>query len=287
MYERLSQRLVQYWRLMRFDKPIGIYLLLWPTLWALWLAARGWPETKVLVIFMLGVVCMRAAGCIINDVADRDIDPHVARTAKRPLAARTVSLNEACVLLLVVLALAFALVCQLNRLTLELSLVGMGLTLLYPFTKRFTYWPQVVLGLTFGWGVPMAFAAQTGTLPPLAWGLYAIVALWIITYDTMYAMADRVEDMRIGVKSTAILFAKRDRLLLAAMQACILLALLVLGIGIHLHRVYYVALVVALLLASYQQFLLKDRIPAKCLQAFLNNNWFGLVIFLGLFFSVR
>ena len=280
-------RVILYLRLMRFDRPIGIYLLLWPTLWALWIAAGGWPEPKILCIFVLGVITMRASGCVINDITDRDIDIYVARTANRPLASKQVSLRGAWCLFFALLLFAFVLVCQLNHLTIMLSLLGAGLTIIYPWCKRFTHLPQVVLGLTFAWSVPMAFAAQTGSIPMLAWFLYFTVVLWIVAYDTMYAMADREEDLHIGVKSTAILFANYDRALLAGMQICILLALLGLGLALHLHYLYYATWLVASTLAGYQQYLLKDRTPAKCFQAFLNNHWLGLVIFIGLFLSLR
>jgi 4-hydroxybenzoate polyprenyltransferase len=280
-----QHKLLAYLRLMRFDKPIGIYLLLWPTLWALWLAAKGKPALPILLIFMAGVVLMRACGCVINDIADRKFDGHVQRTANRPLVLQEVSVRQAWGLVFILLVLACVLLLQLNRLTWPVAWLAVGLTLIYPFCKRVTFFPQVVLGASFACTVPMAFFAQAQQFPLAARFLFILVLLWVVAYDTMYAMADREEDKRIGLKSTAILLANYDRLLLAVVQACIVLGLLGLGCYLAMPLSYYVAWVVAVGLVCYQQYLLRDRVPAACFQAFLNNHWFGLVIFLGIFFS--
>lgn len=278
----LPQRLADYAQLMRLDKPIGSLLLLWPTLWALWLAGAGQPDREVVVIFVLGVFVMRSAGCVINDIADRDFDPHVERTRNRPLAAGRVSLNEALVLFMGLSLLAFGLVLFLNRLTIGLAVLGIVLTASYPFMKRFHSLPQVHLGAAFGWGIPMAYAALTNSLPLAAWWLFLTNVVWSVIYDTEYAMVDREDDLRIGVKSSAILFGQRDRLIIARLQALMMLMLLVLGILVGLGWPYYVALVVGAWVFVYQQFLIRERNRAGCFRAFLNNNWFGLTIFLGM-----
>jgi len=279
---RWRERLHQYVLLTRLNRPIGILLLLWPTLWALWIAAQGLPAIPVLVIFVAGVVLMRSAGCVINDFADRDLDPHVARTRDRPLAAGRVSVREALVLFGVLCLLAFLLVLQLNRLTILLSFCAVALAMLYPFTKRVTQLPQVILGAAFGWAIPMAFAAQTGTVPLLAWILFAATLLWAVAYDTMYAMVDREDDLRVGVKSTAILFGRYDRLIIGIVQLSVLGLLYLAGFRAGLGLFFYAGLAVALGLAIYQQLLIRDRDPARCFRAFLNNHWFGLAIFLGI-----
>jgi len=271
-----------YVRLMRLDRPIGTLLLLWPTLWALWLAAEGVPDGLVLTVFVLGVFLMRSAGCVINDYADRDIDPHVARTRDRPIATGQVSPREALVLFVVLCAMAFGLVLLMNTLTVLLSLAGVALAGLYPFMKRYTYLPQVVLGAAFGWGIPMAFAAQTGTVPQLAWLVFVANVLWSTAYDTMYAMADRDDDLRVGVKSTAILFGDLDRAIIAGIQAVVLFALVLLGERAELHLPYYLGLAAAAALVGHQQHLIRGRERLRCLQAFLNNNWFGAAVFAGL-----
>ncbi len=271
-----------YWRLMRFDKPIGIFLLLWPALWALWIAGQGRPDTRVTFVIVAGVVLMRAAGCVINDYADRRFDSHVRRTRQRPIASGAVSPNAALVLFLVLCLLAFSLVLLLNRLTILLSLVGAFLAASYPFMKRYTYLPQAYLGLAFGWAVPMAFAAQTGSVPAVAWLLYGAAILWALAYDTMYAMVDRDDDIKIGIKSTAILFGTMDRLLIGLIQASLLLLLFALGEQLGFGAYYGCGLACAAGLAVYQQRLIRQRAPDACFKAFLNNHWFGAVIFAGI-----
>ncbi len=271
-----------YWRLMRFDRPIGILLLLWPTLWALWIAAKGVPNAVILTVFVLGVILMRATGCIINDFADRKIDTYVKRTQKRPLATGQVSEKEAIFLFTILCLIAFALVLLLNKLTILLASIGVVLAIIYPFMKRYTHFPQFVLGVAFSWGVPMAFAAQTGHVPLIAWLLFLAAALWTVAYDTQYAMVDREDDLKIGVKSTAILFGRFDRLIVGALQTTVLVFLVGLGIGLKLTMWYYLALIGVTCLMLYQQYLTRSREPASCFRAFLNNNWVGLLVFIGI-----
>lgn len=279
----VGERLADYGRLMRLHRPIGIFLLLWPTLWGLWIAARGRPDPLVLGVLVSGVVLMRSAGCVINDFADRGFDPHVARTRDRPLAAARISPAEALALFAVLCLAAFGLVLLLNRLTVLLSLVAVPLAATYPFMKRYTHLPQVHLGVAFGWSVPMAFTAQTGGWPPPeAWLLLLAVVLWAVAYDTLYAMVDREDDLRVGVKSTAILLGRADRLAVAALHAGLLAILAVVGQRVGLGLPYYVALAVAAGLAAYQQYLARDRDPAACFKAFLNNNWLGAAVFAGI-----
>lgn len=274
-----------YARLMRLHKPIGILLLLWPTLWALWLAAHGLPDIKVLIIFILGVVIMRSAGCVINDIADRNFDGHVARTQQRPLVTGAVTLKEALVLFSLLCCGALILFFFLNRFTQYLAIVALLLAIIYPFSKRYTHWPQLVLGVAFGWAVPMAFVAQTNQLTSTAWLLFLVAILWPLAYDTIYGMVDREDDRKIGIKSTALLFEKWDRLFVGVIQITVLLLLIRVGMLEKLAAWYYLSLVIAALLMGYQQYLIKGRNPAKCFKAFLNNNWVGLVIFLGLAFN--
>lgn len=278
----MLENLRQYLLLMRFHKPIGIFLLLWPTLWALWIASEGKPDWVILTVFALGTVIMRAAGCVINDYADRNIDPYVERTYDRPIAAGRVSPNEALVLFVVLALMAFALVLLLNRMTIWLSFGGAGLAATYPFLKRYTHLPQVMLGAAFGWAVPMAFAAVTQSLPQVAWMLFITTVLWTTAYDTMYAMVDRDDDIRIGVKSTAILFGELDRAIIAIIQVMVMFALLMIGDQLQMSWYYYLGISVAFVLALYQQYLIKDRERAACFRAFLNNNWFGAAIFVGI-----
>ncbi len=280
--EFLKERVRQYGLLMRVDRPIGTLLLLWPTLWALWIAGEGRPDSFVTLVFVLGVFVMRSAGCVINDYADRELDPHVARTRTRPIAAGHVSPREALLLFAVLLLVALALVLTLNRLTLLLSLAAVPLAAIYPFMKRFTYLPQVHLGVAFGWAVPMAFAAETNSIPPVAWLILIGVVLWAVAYDTMYAMVDREDDIYVGVKSTAILFGELDRLMIGIMQLCFFVVMLLLGHQLELGRYYYLSLAIAAGLALYQQYLIRGREPDGCFKAFLNNNWLGAVIFVGL-----
>lgn len=278
----IRERMTQYTRLMRLDKPIGIYLLLWPTLWALWIAGRGKPDLPVVGVFVLGVILMRSAGCVINDYADRHIDPHVARTCKRPIACGKVTPREALVLFGVLCALAFGLVLLMNTLTICLSFVAVALAALYPFMKRYTHLPQVVLGAAFGWAVPMAFAAQTGEVPRVAWLLFVATVLWTTAYDTMYGMVDREDDLKIGVKSTAILFGESDRLVIGILQILTLAALSFAGQAASLDGYYYFGLALAAGLALYQQYLIRERDPEACFRAFLNNHWFGAAVFSGI-----
>jgi 4-hydroxybenzoate polyprenyltransferase len=282
LYHRLGRRLQEYGRLARFDRPIGTWLLLWPALWALWIAGAGRPDQEVLIVFALGVVVMRAAGCVINDFADRNIDPHVKRTRERPLAARRVSPWEALVLFAVLGVVALLLVTRLNVFTIKLALVGAALTVSYPFVKRFFPLPQLYLGISFGgWSVLMAFAAQRDVLPRAAWVLYIAAVIWAAVYDTIYAMVDREDDLAIGVKSSAILFADMDRLLIGALQAMMLLALALAGRDMTFGRWYYAGVAAAGVLFLYQQWLIRAREPAACLRAFLNNNYVGMAIFIG------
>ncbi len=278
----MKDRLIQYVQLTRLDRPIGIFLLMWPMLWALWIASEGGPDLLVLLVFASGVVLMRSAGCVINDYADRKFDPYVERTRDRPIAAGRVRPKEALALFAVLCLTAFGLVLLMNRLTILLSFVGVILAALYPFVKRFTHLPQVFLGAAFGWAVPMAFAAQTGGVPKVAWLLFVATVLWATAYDTMYGMVDREDDLKIGVKSTAILFGEADRAIIAMIQILLLAALLMVGQTAGLGGYYYFGLLLAAGLALYQQYLIRERKPKACFQAFLNNNWFGAAVFTGI-----
>ncbi|MGZ5049699.1 MAG: 4-hydroxybenzoate octaprenyltransferase [Methylobacter sp.] len=280
--DKVWDRARQYWLLARFDKPIGILILLWPALWALWVAGDGKPDALVLTVICLGVVLMRAAGCVINDYADRDFDPHVERTKQRPIAAGKVSPKEALVVFVVLCLCSFGLVLLLNAYTIMLSFGGAFLAASYPFMKRYTHLPQAYLGIAFGWAVPMSFAAQMNSIPPVAWVMYLAVALWALVYDTMYAMVDKDDDLKIGVKSTAILFGAYDRHIMAALQLVILGLLFMIGQMAQTGWFYYTGLAVAAGLSVYQQVLIFDREKALCFKAFLNSNWFGLAIFAGL-----
>ena len=281
--ERLARRATEYARLMRLDRPIGTWLLLWPALWALWIAGAGRPTPRVLIVFVLGAFVMRAAGCVINDFADRDIDPHIRRTRDRPLAARRVSPREALVLFLGLLLIALFLVTRLDPYTIRLAVIGALLTVSYPFFKRFFPLPQLYLGLSFGgWSVLMAFAAQGGALPRVAWVLYFAAVMWAAVYDTIYAMVDREDDLRIGVKSSAILFADMDKLLIGVMQLIMLFALVLAGRDMQFGNWYYAGVAGAALLFLWQQWLIRRREPAGCLRAFLNNQYVGVVLFAGI-----
>ena len=282
MVRGLGSQLREYALLMRLDRPIGTLLLLWPTLWALWIAGAGRPDPHVLLVFVAGVVLMRSAGCVMNDFADRRIDPHVARTRERPLARGAVTPLEALLLAAALGAVAFGLVLTLNRLTILLALAGAVLTVAYPFLKRFTHLPQIWLGASFGWSVPMAFAAQTGTVPQLAWLMFIAVILWAVVYDTMYAMVDRADDLKLGVRSTAILFGDADRVLIGVLQALLLVALWLVGRQAGLGGWYHAALAVAAALSLWQQYLIRDRYPPDCFRAFLNNNFYGMAVFVGI-----
>jgi len=282
----MSGKLLDYALLMRLHKPVGIWLLLWPTLWGLWFAAGGVPPVKVLAIFVLGTVLMRSAGCVINDFADRAFDPHVERTKGRPIAAGRVAPDEALRLFVVLCLIAFALVTQLNMATVLLSLPAAALAMSYPYAKRFHSMPQAHLGLAFSWGIPMAFTAL-GKPVPWALCLELILAnvLWAIAYDTFYAMVEREDDLRVGVKSSAILFGRHDRLVTAMLQLAVLALLAHAGRG--LGAPYFAGLVVAGALAAWQQWLIRDRGRERCFRAFLNNSWFGAAVFAGLAFALR
>lgn len=283
----MMDKLKQYWLLARFDRPIGTLILLWPTLWALWVAGDGKPDGLVLTVFVLGVVLMRAAGCVINDYADRDFDPHVERTKQRPIAAGKVKPKEALILFAVLCLIAFGLVLLMNIYTILLSFIGAFLAASYPFMKRYTHLPQAYLGIAFGWAVPMAFAAQRGEIPLVAWLMYLAVMLWALVYDTMYAMVDKDDDLKIGVKSTAILFGDYDRHIMAVLQTIIIGLLIAVGVLAQLQWPYYLGVAVATCLCGYQQKLIFHRQKAACFKAFLNSNWFGLAVFLGLLLSYQ
>ena len=281
----LRERARAYAELMRLHRPIGVLLLLWPALWALWIAAHGMPDPYVLAVFLLGTVLMRSAGCVINDFADREFDSRVARTAKRPLATGVVSEREAARLFTALIAASGLLVLTLNRATLYLSFAAVALAVIYPFMKRYTYLPQVYLGAAFGWAVPMAFTAVTGGVPPLAWLLLTAVILWVLVYDTEYAMVDRADDLKIGIKSTAILFDDADRVIIGALQGLFILDLILIGRQSEMASPFYLSLAVASALFGYQQMLIYRREPARCFAAFMNNNWVGLAIFVGIVIS--
>ncbi len=275
-----------YFRLMRLDKPIGIYLLLWPTLWALFLAADGIPDMKTLFIFVLGTILIRSAGCVINDYADRKIDKLVERTQHRPIVSGEVSPKLALILFVVIMILALALVLLTNKLTIQLSFVAGALAMLYPFTKRWTYLPQLVLGLAFAMSVPMAFAATKGIVPNDSWWIFLATVIWTVIYDTIYAMADREEDLKIGVKSTAILFARYDKLIIGVLQVCLLLVLIKVSKIFNLGIFYDISIILSVFLIIFHQKLIKNREKTACFQAFLHNNFFGMVIFIGIALSV-
>lgn len=272
----------QYARLMRLDRPIGIWLLLWPTLWALWIAGQGRPDPAIFLIIVSGVVVMRSAGCVINDYADRHLDPHVARTRDRPLAARRVTSRQALALFLALSLVAVALVLLLNPLARTLAVVGAVLTIAYPFMKRFIAAPQLVLGAAFGWGIPMTFAAQTGSVPRLAWLMWLAVVVWAVVYDTMYAMADRADDLRIGVKSTAILFGSADVFIVSLLMIVLVLALALVGSLAEMGPWYFAGLTAAGALLVYERRLIGDREPANCFRAFLHSHLVGGAVFVGI-----
>ena len=280
--ERVTDRIRQYWLLARFDRPIGILILLWPALWALWVAGDGKPDLRVLIVICLGVVLMRAAGCVINDYADRDFDPHVERTRQRPIAAGKVKPKEALMVFVVLCLCAFGLVLLLNVYTIMLSFIAAFLAASYPFMKRYTQLPQAYLGIAFGWAVPMSFSAQLNNIPAVAWVMYVAVVLWALVYDTMYAMVDKDDDLKIGVKSTAILFGAYDRQIMAILQLIILALLIAVGRMQQLSWPYYGGLLVAAGLFVYQQKLIFHRDKTLCFKAFLHNNWFGMAVFAGL-----
>lgn len=279
---RLHPRAIDFIQLMRLDRPIGIYLLLWPTLCALWLAAEGFPDPVLLAVFVAGVILMRSAGCAINDFADRRVDGHVTRTRNRPLATGRLSAREALLAFALLVALSASLLLWTNLLTFKLALVAVALATVYPFCKRFTFYPQVVLGAAYSMAIPMAFAAQTGELPVALWLLYIANLIWTVAYDTEYAMCDRPDDLVIGVKSTAILFGEADRLIIGLLQGLVVLCLVLVGNRFALGGYYYLGLAAMLLSFAWQQWLIRDRDPDACLTAFLSNHWSGLLLFAGL-----
>ena len=280
--DALVKKLDAYERLMRLDKPIGILLLLWPTLWALWIAGQGRPDWRLLIVFVAGTVLMRSAGCVMNDVADSQYDGLVERTQNRPLAKQEVSKKEAMLLAAALSIVAFALVCALNRYTIALSLVALFLAISYPLTKRFFAIPQAYLGIAFAWGIPMAFAATSNSIPDVAWVLLLANVCWAIAYDTEYAMVDRDDDLKIGLRSSAITFGRFDVLAVMICYALSLLLLASAGLMADLGYLYYLGLLVASGVALRHYFLIRQRDKARCFQAFLHNNWFGLAVFIGL-----
>jgi 4-hydroxybenzoate polyprenyltransferase len=288
MFEVVRDRYPAVWpwiQLTRLDRPIGTMLLMWPTLWAVWMAGEGTPSLKTIVVFVLGVIVMRAAGCVINDYADRNLDGHVSRTKARPLATGALRGRDALMLFAGLAAVAFVLVLFLNRFTIYLSFVGLFLATLYPFTKRFTYMPQLFLGAAFSWAIPMAFAAETGELPNHLWLIYIANLLWTVAYDTEYALCDREDDLKVGIKSTAILFGDADRLMIGLLQAMALFALILLGHRLDFGPAWHLGLVAAVGCFVWQHYLIRERDPAQCFRAFLNNQWAGGCIFAGLWFE--
>ncbi|VAW77993.1 4-hydroxybenzoate polyprenyltransferase [hydrothermal vent metagenome] len=279
------KRYENFFLLTRLDKPIGILLLLWPTLWGIWVASEGHPDPVYTLVFIAGVILTRSAGCAINDYADRKYDGRVNRTKTRVLASGKMKPATAVLIFVVLSLIAFALVVLfLPRLCWYLAIAGAALIFVYPFMKRFTHLPQIVLGMAFAMSVPMAYAAHTGGIPQIAWIMYTGVVLWTTAYDTMYALVDKKDDVTIGIKSTAILFGKHYLLILAVIQVLVLLSLLFVGSNAKLNWPFHAGLAVASVLAAYQLFLVYDRVPERCFRAFLNNNWFGLVIFLGILY---
>ncbi|MBV1789264.1 4-hydroxybenzoate octaprenyltransferase [Marinobacterium sp. D7] len=277
-----SDKLTAYIQLMRADRPIGTYLLLWPTLWALWIAAEGVPPLHLLLIFTLGVFLTRSAGCVINDYADRHLDGHVKRTRERPLPTGRVTEREALLLFAGLMLLAFVLVLFTNGMTILMSFGGLALAFTYPFMKRHTHLPQVVLGAAFGWAIPMAFTAVQEQLPVLAWLIFMAKMFWTVAYDSMYAMVDRDDDLKIGIKSTAVLFGHHDRLIIALLQICALLLLIAVGLLANLGLYFHLGLAGAAVLFVYQQWLIRERERMPCLKAFLNNHWAELLVLLGI-----
>ena len=282
MKSSISSRLALYAQLTRLNRPIGWLLVLWPTLWGLWLAADGFPPLDLLFIYTLGAIVMRSAGCVINDFADRKIDSHVKRTQDRPLTTGKISVREAWGVFAALVALALILVLFTNTLTLWLAFGGLALACCYPFMKRYTHLPQVVLGAAFAWGIPMAFASVRNTVPAEVWLVYFTVLIWTVVYDTFYAMVDRDDDLRIGVKSTAVLFGDQDRVITATLQALVILGLLMIKSRFELHSVYYLGVAAAAGLFVYQQKLIRYRQRGPCFQAFLNNHWVGVVVLVGI-----
>jgi len=286
-HTRGYKKAVLYFQLIRLDKPIGILLLLWPTLIALWIAAEGWPDPLVLFVFVMGVILMRSAGCAINDYADRHIDKKVERTKQRPLTSGKITEKEALAVFITLSLTAFALVLLMNELTIWMSIGGIILAVSYPFMKRYHYLPQVHLGAAFGWSAPMAYTAQANEITTIAWLIFLATILWATVYDTMYAMVDYDDDIKIGVKSTAILFGNQDKLILGIIQLLLIFNLLLIGHRADLSGFYYLGVTAASVFAAYQQYLIRDRRRELCFQAFINNNWFGLVLFAGVYLDYQ
>ena len=280
--KNIVAQLRNYGKLMRIDKPIGLWLLLWPTLWALWLAGEGHPDQGLFVVFVVGVFIMRSAGCVLNDYVDRKIDPYVERTRTRPIASGAVAPMEALVLFVALSLIAIGLATMLNRPARLLAIIAAGLTVAYPFIKRWVSIPQFVLGAAFGWAVPMAFAAQTGGTPQLAWLVFGVAVIWAVIYDTFYAMVDREDDRKLGVKSTALLFGEVDLFVIAGLQILMLAALILIGLLAELGLWYFLSVAGAAGLMAYHQWLARDRQPAGCFAAFLHNHHIGFVIFIGI-----
>ena len=278
----IVSQLRNYAKLMRIDKPIGIWLLLWPTLWALWLAGEGAPDQGLFVVFMFGVFVMRSAGCVLNDFVDRKIDPYVERTRTRPLATGAVAPFEALTLFVALGLIAIGLATMLNRPTQILAVVAAGLTIVYPFIKRYVSIPQFVLGAAFGWAAPMAFAAQTGETPELAWLVFGTTLIWAVIYDTFYAMVDREDDKKLGVKSTAVLFGDVDLFVIAGLQALLVLALALIGYRAELGFWYYLSVFIAACMMGWHLWLARDRKPEGCFEAFLKNHYIGMIVFIGI-----
>ncbi len=283
MSETIQSRLSLYSELIRLNRPIGILLLLWPGLWALWIAGEGEPRWWIVLVFIAGTTLMRSAGCAINDYADRDLDGHVQRTKARPIASGRVSPREALMVAAILALLAFMLVLLLNNKTILMSFVAVSLAAIYPFMKRYTHVPQLVLGMAFGWAIPMAFTALTNQVPAVAWVLFAATVIWALIYDTMYAMVDRIDDLKVGIKSTAILFGEHDRLIIGLLQLLMLGLLLWAGLLAGRGGWYWLGIGMAALLFLYQQWLIRERNPDACFKGFLNNNYVGMALFAGLF----
>ncbi|MFO8047139.1 MAG: 4-hydroxybenzoate octaprenyltransferase [Halomonas sp.] len=286
MHPKGLARVPDFLQLMRLNRPIGTWLLMWPTLWALWVAAEGIPGRNVLLIFIAGVYLMRAAGCVVNDYADRHFDGHVKRTRHRPLATGRISEGEAQALFLILVMAAFVLVCFTNLFTVMLSLVGVALAFIYPFMKRYTHLPQLFLGAAFSWAIPMAFGAVLGHIPAEAWLLFLANMAWTVAYDTQYAMVDRDDDLRIGIKSTAVLFGRADRLMIGLLQGLTLLLLAWVGLRLGLGGLFWLGLAAMAATFGHQQFLIRHRERDACFQAFLNNHWSGLLVFAGIALSL-
>ncbi len=286
-FANIYQKASLYAQLVRLDKPIGILLLLWPTLIALWIAAKGWPDPLVLFVFVTGVILMRSAGCAVNDYADRHIDGKVERTRQRPLASGKVTEKESLLVFASLSLMAFILVLFMNKLTIWMSFGGILLAASYPFMKRYHYFPQVHLGAAFGWSAPMAYTAQANEITAVTWLIFLATILWATAYDTMYAMVDYDDDIKIGVKSTAVLFGNQDKLIIGIIQIMLIFDLLLIGHRTELSGFYYLSVAIASLFAIYQQYLIKDRKRELCFQAFLNNNWLGMVLFAGVFLDYQ